>query len=59
LKIEYLAEKKFNVLQDKDKLGLESEIILANAEVVENPEKPSELLIRTDKEQFPVPYLLD
>jgi hypothetical protein len=50
LKIEYLAENKFNVLQDKDKLGLESDVILANAEVVENPEKPSELLIRTEKE---------
>jgi 3-methylcrotonyl-CoA carboxylase alpha subunit len=59
LKVEYLAENRFNVLIDKDKLGLETEVVLANAEVIENPEKPGELLIRTDSEQFRLPYLLD
>jgi biotin carboxyl carrier protein len=47
-------------LLDKDKHGLEeAEVILRNAEVIQNPEKPGELLIRTDTEQFPLPYLLD
>ncbi len=50
VKIEYIAENKFNVLLDKDKLGLESEYILKNAELIENPERPGELLIRTDTE---------
>ena len=60
LKIEYLAENRFNVLLDKDKHGIEEPgIILKNAEIIDNPEKPGELLIRTDTEQFPVPYLLD
>jgi hypothetical protein len=60
LKIEYLAENRFNVLIDKDKNGLKgSTVILHNAEVVENPEKPGELLIRTNEEQFPLPYLID
>jgi hypothetical protein len=60
LKIEYLAENRFNVLIDKDKHGFEEpEVILRNAEVINNPEKPGELLIRTDSEQFPLPYLLD
>ena len=60
LKIEYLSENRFNVLIDKDKHGLEDpEIILRNAEVIHNPEKQGELLIRTDNEQFPLPYLLD
>ena len=60
LKIEYLAENRFNVLIDKDKHVLEEpEVILRNAEVIQNPEKPGELLIRTDTEQFPLPYLLD
>lgn len=60
LKIEYLAENRFNVLIDKDKHGLEEpEIILKNAEVISNPEKDGELLIRTETEQFPLPYLLD
>ncbi len=58
--MEYLSENKFNVFLDKDKIGLEEpELILSNAELISNPEKPGELLIRTDKEQFPVPYLLD
>ena len=59
LKIEYLAENKFNVLQDIDKLGLEFETLLTNAEVISNPERPGELLIRTDTEQFRLPFLLD
>lgn len=59
LKIEYISEKKFNVLVTKDKLGLETETILKNAEVIENPERPGELLIRTDDEQYRMPYLLD
>jgi hypothetical protein len=60
LRVEYLSENKFNVFLDKDKTGLEEpELILSNAELISNPEKPGELLIRTDKEQFPVPYLLD
>ena len=60
LKVEYLAENKFNVYVDKDKHGLEEpECILQNAEVVKNPERPSELLIRTEKEQHRLPYLLD
>jgi hypothetical protein len=47
-------------LIDKDNHGLEEpEIILKNAEVINNPEKIGELLIRTDTEQFPLPYLLD
>ena len=53
LKVEYLAENKFNVYNDKD------EIILKNAEVILNKEKDSEILIRTDIEQFRVPYLID
>lgn len=32
---------------------------MKNAEVIENPERPGELLIRTDTEQFRLPYLLD
>lgn len=60
MRVEYLSENKFNVFLDKDKTGLEEpELILSNAELISNPEKPGELLIRTDKEQFPVPYLLD
>lgn len=59
LKIEYLSENKFNVLQDIDKLGLEFETLLSNAEVINNPERPGELLIRTVTEQFRLPYLLD
>ena len=59
LKIEYLSENKFNVLIQTDKLGLENEKILSNAEVVHNPERPGELLIRTDNEQFRLPYLLE
>jgi 3-methylcrotonyl-CoA carboxylase alpha subunit len=59
LKIEYVSENKFNVLLPKDKLGLQTETLLSNAEVIENPEKPGELLIRTDSEQFRLPYLLD
>lgn len=34
-------------------------MILSHAEIINNPEKPGELLIRTDSEQFPVPYMLD
>lgn len=34
-------------------------MILSHAEIIYNPEKPGELLIRTDSEQFPVPYMLD
>lgn len=37
----------------------EPELILSHAEIKSNPEKPGELLIRTDSEQFPVPYMLD
>lgn len=60
MRVEYLSENKFNVFLDKDKTGLEEpEFILSNAELISNPEKLGELLIRTDKEQFPVPYLLD
>ena len=48
------------MLIDKDKLGIEEpEVILRNAEVIQNPEKPGELLVRTETEQFPLPYLLD
>ncbi|CDW87420.1 3-methylcrotonyl-carboxylase subunit alpha [Stylonychia lemnae] len=53
LKIEYLTENKFNVLNDKD------EYILKNAEVILNQEREEEILIRTDSEQFRVPYLRD
>jgi acetyl/propionyl-CoA carboxylase alpha subunit len=60
LKVEYISENRFNVLIDKDKLGIEEpEVILRNAEVIQNPEKPGELLVRTETEQFPLPYLLD
>ena len=59
LKIEYITENKFNVLIQTDKLGLENEKILSHAEVVSNPERPGELLVRTDSEQFRLPYLLD
>lgn len=45
---------------DKDAKGLEEpELILSHAEIISNPEKLGELLIRTDNEQFPVPYMLD
>lgn len=45
---------------EKDGKGLEEpELILSHAEIISNPEKPGELLIRTDSEQFPVPYMLD
>ena len=58
--MEYLSENRFNVLISKDKNSLEEpELILRNAELVSNPEKPGELLVRTDNEQFPLPYLLD
>ena len=58
--MEYLSENKFNVYLDKAKASLEEpECILSHAEVIVNPERPGELLIRTDTEQFPVPYLLD
>jgi hypothetical protein len=60
LKVEYLSENKFNVYVDKDKHGLEEpECILSHAEIIINPERPGEMLIRTDTEQFPVPYMLD
>ena len=58
--MEYLSENKFNVYFDKDGKGLEEpELILSHAEIISNPEKQGELLIRTDTEQFPVPYMLD
>jgi len=51
LKVEYLSENRFNVLISKDKNSLEEpELILRNAELVSNPEKPGELLVRTDNE---------
>lgn len=59
LRIEYLAENRFNVLKDVGTLGVEFETVLANAEVISNPEREGELLIRTDTEQFRLPYLLD
>ena len=60
LKIEYLSENKFNVLRQTDPLGIaKAEVLLKNAEVIENPEKPGELLISTDTEQFMLPYLRD
>jgi len=47
------------VLKDLGTLGVEFETVLANAEVISNPEREGELLIRTDTEQFRLPYLLD
>lgn len=53
IKLEYLSESKFNVYDNDDK------IMLQNAEVLINEERESEVLIRTDSEQFRVPYLRD
>lgn len=39
IKVEYLAENKFNVYTDKDEVGYKPEIILKNAEIVLNQEK--------------------
>lgn len=44
LKIEYKSESKFSVYDENDKL------ILENAEVIINPEREEEVLIRTDTE---------
>ena len=45
---------------EKDSKKLEDpELILSHAEIISNPEKPGELLIRTESEQFPVPYMID
>lgn len=49
LKIEYLSENKFNVYKQSEQKTLEEPtLILSNAEVISNPEKSDELLIRTD-----------
>jgi acetyl-CoA carboxylase biotin carboxyl carrier protein len=48
-----LSENKFNVYDSKENP------ILLHAEAILNPERPSEFLIRTDTEQFRVPYLKD
>lgn len=47
LRVEYLAENRFNVLVDLDKAGIETQAVLQNAEIIENPERPGELFIRT------------
>lgn len=59
LKIEFLSEKKFNVHVDADDLGVKTNVILENAEIIENQEKENELIIRTSTEQFKIPYLKD
>ena len=54
--MEYLSENKFNVYLEKGGKTLEEpELILSHAEIISNPEKPGELMIRTDSEQFPSP----
>jgi hypothetical protein len=48
--VEYLSENKFNVYLEATKLGEEPTIIIRNAEVIENPEKASEIIVRTETE---------
>jgi len=52
-----LAENIFNVyLEDEHQ---KSHLVLKNAELIKNKEKENEIIIRTDTEQFRVPYLKD
>jgi hypothetical protein len=59
VRVEYLSENKFNVFKGEESTGDKLELILADAEVVENPESNGEIIIRTKDEQFKVNYIND
>ena len=51
--VEYLAHNKFTVTAVET-----GDVILENAELLVNPEKAEEIIVRTEKEQFKIPYLI-
>lgn len=55
--VEYLAENTFNAYH-KDESGFLTSILL-NAEIEVHPERPNDLIVRTESETYKVDYYFD